>query len=411
MRQYFPKQTVRDRDLRGRTVLVRTDFNVPLTADGQISDDLRIRASLPTLRYVLASNCRLVLMSHLGRPQGRQAAYSLRPVADRLAELLGRPVQFVDTAVGEPVKRALQQAAPGSVTLLENLRFYPEEKADDTAFAQALAVGSQADLFVQDGFAVVHRADASTHAITRYLPSVAGLLVESEYQMLHRAVDQPRRPLVALVGGAKVSDKLPLLQRLVEVADQLLIGGAMANTFLAARGVAMGQSLVEPGQERAVQQIEAAVRRKLGVVHRDRMIWLPCDVAVATDGPELSTQRRDVMVERVAAEERALDIGQQTIAQFRQLIAQAGTVLWNGPLGYTEQAPFAEGSRAVAQAIVANQRAVSVVGGGDTADFLWRHDLTTGFSHISTGGGASMALMAGRALPGVESLLDAPAVK
>lgn len=403
----FPKQTIRDIDVRGRTVLVRADYNVPLTEDGQISDDFRLRASLPTLQYLLQQNCRLVLISHLGRPQGRQAAFSLRPVAQRLAELLGRPVQLVDDCVGDRVAAAVHRAELGSVILLENLRFHAAEKANDASFAAALARDTQADYLVQDGFAVTHRAAASTQAITKYLPSVAGLLVASEYTTLTQAMAQPARPLVAVIGGAKVSDKIQLIDRLIAVADTILIGGAMANTFLAARGLKLGDSLVEPDQELAVQQIEQVVRQKVGTAGLANFLRLPSDVVVLNH----QGVKRDVAVTDIAPDERALDIGPRTSQQFATVIAGARTIIWNGPLGYTEDDRFAAGSLALARAIGDNTSAQSIVGGGDTADFVINHLQTEAFSHISTGGGASMALMAGQSLPGVESLLDVRGLK
>lgn len=406
MGKQFFKQTIHDVDLRGRTVLVRVDYNVPLTDDGAISDDLRIRASLPTLRYLLAQECKVVLMSHLGRPVGREARYSLAPVAERLAQLLGRPVRFVDDCVGDKVRQMVRRM-PSGVLLLENLRFYREEEANDESFARALARASGADYFVQDGFAVVHRAHASTTGIALCLPGLAGDLVVREYRVLTEAMSQPKRPLVAIVGGAKVSDKIGVIHRLIERADTILVGGAMANTFLSYRGHAMGASLVEPGQERALAAIYQAAAEKVGEAAVDEFLQLPTDVAVGVSIDE--AKRREVTVDRLEATDRALDIGTRTIERYAAALQRARTVIWNGPMGYSERPTYAIGSARLALAIAQNKQMLSVVGGGDTAEFVLKWDGNDGasFTHVSTGGGASMELMAGKTLPGIESLLDA----
>ena len=412
MGRQFPKQTIRDIVLDGRTLLVRTDYNVPLTTEGKISDDLRIRASLPTLRYLLERNCKVVIMSHLGRPKGKDVALSLSIVAQRLAKLLDRPVRFIDDCVGDKVRQVVRHTPPGSVVMLENLRFYEEEEADDATFAQAIQKAVRADYLVQDGFGVVHRAHASTHAITLCVPSGAGFLLEKEFVTITQALEKPRRPLVSIIGGAKVSDKIRLIERLVAISDTILIGGAMANTFLQHRGMSMGASVVEPDQQAVLDEIYEAAAQKVGQDRVDDFLVLPVDVAVEKsitgDQP-----RRELKVENLADDDMALDIGTLSIEKFTEILKTARTVLWNGPLGYSEFEVFAIGSARVALAIAQNPQINSVVGGGDTADFILKWDGHDGksFTHVSTGGGASMELMAGKTLPGIESLLDAHGVR
>ena len=408
MGKRFFKETIRDVDLRGRTVLVRVDYNVPLTSDGQISDDLRIRASLPTLRYLIEQNCKIIVISHLGRPNGRQKKYSLAPVAAHLADVLGRPVRFVDDCVGDKVRQMVRYARRGSVTVLENLRFYAEEEADDLTFARSIVKATGAEYFVQDGFGVVHRAHASTHAITLCIPGVAGLLLEKEFMTITQVMQRPHHPLVAIFGGAKVSDKIGLIHRLMTKADTVLIGGAMANTFLRYRGYAIGASKAETDQDAVLDEIYRNAVEKVGAAQVDEFLRLPSDVAIARE-PRANSVRREVMVGEVEADMKMLDIGTQTIEQFAEVIANAKTVIWNGPLGYAESKTFAIGSARTAMAIAQNEKVTSIVGGGDTADFVLKWDGHDGasFTHVSTGGGASMELMAGKKLPGVESLLDA----
>lgn len=404
----FFKETIRDVDLRGRTVLVRVDYNVPLTSEGGISDDLRIRASLPTLRYLLDQDCKIVVMSHLGRPRGRQKKYSLAPVAAHLADLLGRPVRFIDDCVGDKVRQMVRHGRRGSITLLENLRYYAEEEADDLTFASSIAKSTGAEYFVQDGFGVVHRKHASTHAITMFIPSVAGLLLEKEYMTITQVIKRPHHPLVAIFGGAKVSDKIGLIHRLMKNADAVLVGGAMANTFLDYKGYNIGSSKAEIDQKSVLDEIYKEASQKVGVSKVDDFLLLPIDVAVARE-PRSNSVRREVGCDGVTSDEKILDIGTKTIENFSSVISGAKTVIWNGPLGYAEAEPFSIGSARIAMAIAQNQKATSIVGGGDTADFVLKWDGHDGasFTHVSTGGGASMELMAGKKLPGVESLLDA----
>ena len=402
----FFKKTIRDIELDGHTVLVRVDYNVPLNGDGTISDDLRIKASLPTLQALLDRGCKLVLISHLGRPEGKELKYSLEPVATRLTALLGRDVTFVDDCIGDVALQAVHRAPAGSVLLLENLRFYTEEEADDHEFAKKIAAASQADYFVQDGFAVVHRAHASTHAITLELPSVAGLLVEREYITITNAMAEPKRPLVAIMGGAKVSDKIELIERFVDISDTILVGGAMANTILKYKGMNVGASKVEENQTETLDRLYDVARAKAGD-NVDNYVILPSDVAVSTEFKDTARVVRNL--DSVQDNELALDIGDKTIERYCQVIEAAGTVIWNGPVGVSEFKNFSHGSARLALSLATHPEIASIIGGGDTADFVLKWDVKKGgsFTHVSTGGGAGLELMAGKKLPGIESLLDA----
>ena len=405
----FSKQTVRDIDVDRQVVLVRVDYNVPLKKDGSIDDDLRIRASLPTIKYLIERQCKLVLMSHLGRPEGRDQSQSLAPVAARLSELLGQSVKFIDDCIGDKVYQTVKHAPCGSVILLENLRYYPQEEADDMEFAKNIAKSTGANLFVQDGFGAAHRAHASTHAITQFLPSFAGLLLEKEVTMINRSMELPARPFVAIIGGAKISDKIDLIKRFIDKADKILIGGAMANTFLKFKRYDMGKSLVESDQDEILREIYDLAAAKVGPENVDDFLILPKDVAVSNSIDDPDQIRREVSVDKIADDEMALDIGTQAIDQFCDIISTAKTIVWNGPMGIAEKEVFSIGSARIALAIAANNEDVSIVGGGDTADFVlkWSGGDESSFTHISTGGGASMELMSGKKLPGVESLLDA----
>lgn len=405
----FRKKTIADVPLDGKVVLVRTDYNVPLTSDGEIQDDFRIRSSLPTLQALLERGCTVVIISHLGRPDGkRNKNMSLESVAHRLQELLGRPVKFVNECIGDSVSVAVGRAKPGSVLLLENLRFHHEEEADDPAFARALAVSSRAEYFVQDGFGVVHRAHASTSAITQYLPSMAGLLLTREYTILTGVIEHPQRPLVAVFGGAKVSDKIKMVDRFVQIADTVVVGGAMANNFLKYRGYPVGESLVEADVEPIVAGIYAAAKKKVGTPEVDEFISIPEDVAVADSA---SDDARRLVVDRreVAPHERILDIGPATMDMIDTELATAKTVVWNGTLGRAELGQFAHGSARLALYLATHPEITSVIGGGDTADFVLHWDAAHGesFTHISTGGGASLELLSGEPMPGINSLMDA----
>ena len=403
----FYKKTIRDVPIEGMTVLLRADYNVPMNDDGTIHDDFRIRASLPTIHRLLKDGCKVVIISHLGRPEGQDPNLSLEPAAQRLAELLKEPVRFVDQTIGHKVKMAVKRAPKCGVIVLENLRFHTEEEANDESFARALAADSGAKYFVQDGFGVVHRDHASTAAITLFLPSVAGLLLEKEYVSIVSAMRHPERPMVAVMGGAKVSDKIQVVDELVAKADTILIGGAMANTFLAARGMDVGASKHEADQGDTITRIYDAAVKKVGKEAVDDFIVLPTDVAV-TKHIDRPTECVFKPLDQVEHDDIILDIGPNTIREYVKRTEKAGTVIWNGTLGYAELAVFAKGSAAVAEAMVAGD-IESIVGGGDTADFAIHWDKKRGgsFSHVSTGGGASLELMAGETLPGIEHLLDA----
>ncbi|HET8884664.1 MAG TPA: phosphoglycerate kinase [Candidatus Saccharimonadales bacterium] len=404
----FFKQTIRTVPLQGQTVLLRADYNVPLSSDGKIEDDFRIRASLPTIQKLLADGCKVVIISHLGRPDGRDPKLSLEPIADRLARHLGEPVRFVSQTIGDRVKMAVKRAPKRSVVVLENLRFHPEEEANDTQFAARLASDSGARYFVQDGFGVVHRAHASTAAITQYLPSVAGLLLEREYTTITRAMKTPQRPLVVIMGGAKVADKIDVITEFIRVADKIIIGGAMANTFLAYKGCEMGKSKYEADETTTLDAIYTAARAKVGDDNVDDFLILPTDLAVGQT-LDVDEPRRNVARDEVSVDDRALDIGDASIERAVDLVAGAKTVIWNGTVGYAEQPNFAHGSARLALTLATHPDIMSIIGGGDTADFVLHWDARKGasFSHVSTGGGASLELMAGQKLPGIESLLDA----
>lgn len=403
----FFKQTITTVPLHGQTVLLRADYNVPLNDDGTIADDFRIRASVPTVKKLLGEGCKVVIMSHLGRPEGREMKYSLEPAVNRLAQLLGEPVRFVDQTVGDKAQMAVKRAPKRSVIVLENLRFDAREEANDTGFARELAKTSGARYFVQDGFGVVHRAHASTDAITMELPCVAGLLLEKEYRTITDAMRSPERPLLAVLGGAKVSDKIGIIEALVDVADKIVIGGAMANTFLAHKGLPMGKSVLEDSLGETIDRIYEKARQKVGD-RVDEFIVLPTDLAVGKT-IDVNEKRRTVAVNELAEDDIALDMGEQTIETFAAAALESKTVIWNGTLGYATLPEYAHGSARMALTLATHPDITSVIGGGDTADFVINWDARKGesFTHVSTGGGASLELMAGKKLPGVESLLDA----
>jgi phosphoglycerate kinase len=404
----FFKQTINTVPLQGQTVLLRADYNVPLKSNGEIDDDFRIRASLPTIKKLLADGCKVVVISHLGRPEGRDPKLSLEPIAQRLAEHLGSAVRFVDQTVGDKVAMAVKRSPKHSVIVLENLRYHPEEEANDEAFAAKLAKDSGARYFVQDGFGVVHRAHASTAAITHYLPSVAGLLLEREYTTIMGAMKAPKRPLVAVMGGAKVADKIDVIDEFIRVADTIVIGGAMANTFLAYKGLAMGKSKFEPDEKATIDRIYQAAADKVGKKKVDDFIVLPIDLAVGTSLAP-GEARQNKLAQTLGADDIALDVGDMSIGRIVGIVSKAKTVVWNGTLGYAEQPNFAHGSARLALTLATNPDITSIIGGGDTADFVLNWDARKGdsFTHVSTGGGASLELMAGEKLPGIESLLDA----
>lgn len=392
------KQTVRDIDLAGKRVLVRVDLNVPLEkGTGRILDDLRIRAALPTIEYLRGQGARLILCSHLGRPGG-QVVDSLRmaPVARRLGELLGTTVRTVADCVGPEAEAAAASLAPGELLLLENLRFHPEEEENEPGFVRKLA--SLAEVYVNDAFGTAHRAHASTEGVAHHLPAVAGFLMEKEIDYLDRAVSSPERPFAAIIGGAKISDKIAVLRNLLTRADALLVGGGMANTFLSAQGLALGDSLVEE------DRLESA-RAILGEAEgRGVRLLLPTDAVVA-DRFEADAQARIVLVGQVPEGWRIMDIGPESVRAYVEALKGCRTVVWNGPVGVAEFPRFAEGSLGLAHAL-AGMGATTIVGGGETVALIQQAGLEERFSHVSTGGGASLEFLEGRVLPGVAALLD-----
>lgn len=386
------KRTVRDLDVKNKRVLVRVDFNVPLDEKQQITDDTRIVAALPTIRYLLEQGAAVLLMSHLGRPKGQfKPEFSLAPVARRLSELLGQPVRMVQDCVGPSVQQAVAELKPGEVLLLENLRFHAGETKNDPAFARQLA--SLADLYVNDAFGTAHRAHASTEGVARDLPSAAGFLLEKELEFLGKAVQSPERPFVAILGGAKISDKIGVIDSLLGKVDQLLIGGGMANTFLKAQGYDVAESLVEDNSLDSARALIQQGRHEL---------VLPVDVVVA-DSFANDAQKRVVDVDAVPAGWRILDIGPETVKLFRETLNGAKTVVWNGPMGVFEFPEFAKGTFALAQTL-ADLQATIIIGGGDSAAAVEQSGLADRMTHISTGGGASLEFLEGKTLPGLAAL-------
>jgi phosphoglycerate kinase len=427
MTNHFDKKTIRDIDTLGKIVLVRADYNVPLK-NGKITDDYRITRSVPTIKYLMDQNCKVVICSHLGRPTGPEdQALSLHPVAKRLASLLESPVHFSPDCVGEDSRERIRNLEHGKVLLLENLRFHEEEEANDDSFARQLA--QDIDVFVQDGFGVVHRAHASTDAITKHLLSVSGLLLEAEVTAINGVMLHPERPLMALVGGAKISDKIALLNRLIDIADVVAVGGAMSNTFLLAQGVGVGDSLVEADDIALARDIIAKAKKK---AKEQRFIfYVPQDGVVAK---EIDTKVRTRIVDwgtqviadiesypkppkpeasEVSAAEKILDIGPFSGAFIAGTMQLSNTVIWNGTMGVTEvsglqtpSGPFSQGTELVVEAMLGQfgHQPRVVVGGGDTVGYVEGRNLVNNFYHVSTGGGASMELMSGKKLPGVEAL-------
>jgi len=393
------KLSIKDLSLNGKRVFIRVDFNVPLK-NGVIGDDTRIRASLPTIHYALDHGATVVLASHLGRPKGKpNPDYSLRPVADRLSQLLGTPVVFCGDCIGESAASAVRDAQAGSrVALLENLRFHPEEEKNDAGFAKALA--SLADLYVDDAFGAAHRAHASVEGITHVLPqAAAGLLMEQELRYLGGALESPQRPFVAILGGAKVSDKIEVIENMLGKVDRLIIGGAMAYTFFKSRGLPVGKSLVEDDKLDSARKIEAdAAAKKVTLA-------LPVDHVVA-DKLDASAVAEVLRVGDPAIGDRlGLDIGPETIAQYESLLADAKTVVWNGPMGVFEIDKFAAGTNAVARAVAA-VKGTTIIGGGDSISAIKKAGMADRVTHISTGGGASLEFLGGRTLPGVAALAE-----
>jgi phosphoglycerate kinase len=389
------KKTIKDIDLKGKRALVRVDFNVPME-NGQVTDDRRIRAALPTINYLLDHGAGVILMSHLGRPKGGpDPKFSMGPVAGKLQELLGRPVKKLDDCVGPEVETVCKAAQPGDVILLENTRFYKEEEKNDPAFAAKLA--ALGEIYVNDAFGSAHRAHASTEGVTHTLrPAVAGFLMEKELEYLGMALADPARPFLAIMGGAKISDKIAVIENLLSKVDSLLIGGGMANTFFVAQGYNVGKSLVE------AEAVDTA--KKLLAEHADKLV-LPVDAVIGSEF-KADAEAKIVPVDEVPADWMILDIGPATIAHFSNRLAAAKTVVWNGPMGVFEFPRFAEGTFAVAKALANLKGAITIIGGGDSAAAAEQSGLADKMSHISTGGGASLEFLEGIELPGVAALDD-----
>ena len=389
----FNKKTIRDIDVQGKRVLVRVDYNVPVK-EGKVGDDTRIRAAMPTLDYLLENGAALILCSHLGRPKGGpEPKYSLKPVADHLSTLMKNPVLFAEDCVGPVAEKAAHALKPGEVLLLENTRFHPEEEKNDLGMAKQLA--SLADIYVNDAFGSAHRAHASTEGVAQFLPAVAGFLLEKEIKYLGQAVADPEKPFVAILGGAKISDKIGVIKNLLTRADCILIGGGMANTFFKAEGYPVADSLVEDEALDTAKEILAQAGTKLR---------LPVDVVIA-DKFEAEAAHKTMPTGPIPDGWRILDIGPETVSHYAKIVREAKTVVWNGPMGVFEFPEFAKGTFAVAQA-AAESGAVTIVGGGESVAAVKQSGLGDKITHISTGGGASLEMLEGLALPGVAALQD-----
>ena len=389
----FNKKTIRDIDVKGKCVLVRVDYNVPIK-DGKVGDDTRIRAAMPTLEYLLQHGAALILCSHLGRPKaGPDPKLSLRPLAAYLSGLMGKPVAFAEDCIGPVAEMAAKALKPGEILLLENTRFHPEEEENDLEMAKKLA--SLADLYVNDAFGSAHRAHASTEGVARFLTAVAGFLMEKEIIYLGQAIADPKRPFIAILGGAKISDKIGVIRNLLTKADQVLIGGGMANTFFKAQGYPIGDSLVED------EALETA--RQLVIEGKNRL-RLPFDVVIGNRF-DAEAELKVMPMGPVPDGWRILDIGPETVAAYSKAVAGAGTVVWNGPMGVFEFPRFAKGTFDLAKA-VANSGATTIIGGGDSVAAIQQSGLTDRITHISTGGGASLEMLEGLVLPGVAALQD-----
>ena len=392
------KKTIEDIQVAGKKVLVRVDFNVPLTEDGKVADDKRIVAALPTIKYLLAHNAKVILCSHLGRPKGEvNKKYTLAPVGEKLAELLpDTRIWFAEDTIGESAKAAIADMKEGEIVLLENTRFYKEEEKNDPAFAKALA--DLADIFVSDAFGTVHRAHASTAGVANYIPAVAGYLIGKELGVMGEALDNPVRPFVAILGGAKVADKIGVIKNLLTKCDSLIIGGGMAYTFFKAKGYEIGDSLLD------ADSIELAKDLMKEAEERGVKLLLPIDTVVAKEFAA-DAEHKTVDSDKIPAGWQGLDIGEKTIALFRETILEAKTVVWNGPMGVFEFPAFAVGTKAIAQAC-ADCSGTTIVGGGDSASAVKKLGYADKITHISTGGGASLEFLEGKVLPGVAVLND-----
>ncbi len=392
------KKTIEDIEVKGKRVLARVDFNVPQDETGAITDDTRVTAALPTIQYLISQGAKTILVSHLGRPKGVTPKYTLKPVAEHLSKLLGKEVALLPDCIGDEVVNAVANLQDGDVVLLENVRFYPEEEGNDPAFAEKLA--SLAEVYVNDAFGTAHRAHASTEGVAHHLPGVAGYLMQKELDYLGGALTEPKRPFVAILGGAKVKDKIGVIQQLIHKVDTLIIGGGMAYTFLKAQGNEIGKSLLDAKNLEFCQEVLA---------NSDGKILLPEDVVITNanpfDGGEEACETKVVSTSAIPADWEGADIGPATIAKFSAAVKSAGTVVWNGPMGIFEFSKFANGTRSVAEAL-AESEAITVIGGGDSAAAVQQMGFGDAMTHISTGGGASLEFLEGKPLPGVVALQD-----
>ncbi len=388
---------LKDGELKGKRVLVRVDFNVPMDKQQNITDDMRIRSALPTIRYLIDRGAKVILVSHLGRPNGVTEGLRMNPIAKRLAELLGMKVAKLDDCIGEAVAAVVSKMVSGEVVLLENVRFHPEEEENDAGFSKQLA--ALADVYVNDAFGTAHRAHASTEGVARILPGVCGFLIRKELEIMGKSLDDPRRPFVAIIGGAKVSSKITVIRNLARKVDTLIIGGGMIFTFLKAQGLEVGKSLVEEkfiGQAKGIwAELSAMARLKLIV---------PVDAVIAAE-PATGAPSKVVPIDKIPVDMMGVDIGPGTVALFKEAIRSAGTIIWNGPMGVFEIEAFARGTNEIAGAL-ASSKAVTIIGGGDSASAVEKAGVSDRITHISTGGGASLEYLEGKELPGIAILQD-----
>ncbi|MGB9679903.1 MAG: phosphoglycerate kinase [Thermoanaerobacteraceae bacterium] len=391
------KKTIRDIDVNGKKVLVRVDFNVPMDSEKNITDDIRIKAALPTINYLIEHGAKVILVSHLGRPKGKfNLEYSLKPVSERLSELLNKSVLMAKDVIGPDAKEKAKNLKDGEVLLLENVRFYPEEEKNDPEFAKELA--SLADIYVNDAFGTAHRAHASTAGVAKYLPAVSGFLIEKELKFLGDALDNPKRPFVAILGGAKVSDKIGVITNLLDKVDSLLIGGGMAYTFIKAKGYEIGKSLLEEDKLDLAKDLMEKAKEK-GV-----NLMLPLDTAISKE-LKPGSYYQVVNIEEMPADQIGVDIGPKTIEAYSKIITEAMTVIWNGPMGVFEIPEFARGTEEIAMAM-SQCKGTTIIGGGDSAAAVEQLGYADKVTHISTGGGASLEFLEGKTLPGIDVLND-----
>jgi len=388
---------LKDGELKGKKVLVRVDFNVPMDKQQNITDDMRIRAALPTIRYLIDRGAKVILVSHLGRPDGVTEGLRMNPIAKRLEELLGRKVIKLNDCIGEEVETAISKMVSGEIVMLENVRFHPEEEENDAGFSKQLA--ALADVYVNDAFGTAHRAHASTEGVARILPGVCGFLIQKELQIMGKSLDDPQRPFVAIIGGAKVSSKIMVIRNLAQKVDTLIIGGGMIFTFLKAQGIEVGKSLVE---EKFIGQAKGIWAELKAMTHLKLIV--PVDAVIAAE-PAAGAPSKVVPIDKIPADMRGVDIGPGTVALFKEAIRSAGTIIWNGPMGVFEIEAFARGTNEIAGAL-ASSKAVTIIGGGDSASAVEKAGVADRITHISTGGGASLEYLEGRELPGIAILQD-----